>query len=136
MNRSSAALATKSGIASLAVLTTVAGGAAAVALIPGTASASTHHQVHTLSQTIRYADMTAHFVGKNADKPVVGDESIDVAPVRSQATVIGHATNICTLVAGTSDATSPTQCVGTSPSARAKSPPREPMTAPTTRPTP
>lgn len=113
MNRISAGSVTKARIASMAVLMSVAGGATALALTPGTASASTHRQGHTLHLSIRYSEITTHFVGKNANKPAIGDEFIDVAPVRANGTVVGHATGVCTIVAGTSEATSVTQCAGT-----------------------
>jgi hypothetical protein len=103
--------------AALAVILTGIGGATAVALTTGTASASAQHHhgssVHTVAFTLRYADAATHFVGKDADHPAIGDEFIDTAPLRSHGKVVGHATNVCTQVAGTSEATAITQCLAT-----------------------
>jgi hypothetical protein len=106
--------------AALAVLLTGIGGAGAVALTTETASASASasvqrhgSSVHTVALTLRYADAATHFVGKDADHPAIGDEFIDTAPLRSNGKVVGHATNICTQVAGASEATAITQCLAT-----------------------
>lgn len=103
--------------AALAALVTGIGGAAAVVLSTGTAPASAQDNyratVHTVTLTLRYADAATHFVGKDENHPAIGDQFIDTAPLRSHGKVVGHATNICTLVAGTSQATAITQCAST-----------------------
>jgi hypothetical protein len=106
----------KPQITAAAALVAGIGGAAVFVLGTGTATAAAdnHSQsVQTLGLTLRYADAASHFIGKDANQPAIGDRYIDTAALRSSGKVVGQATNICTLVAGTSEATFITQCAGT-----------------------
>ena len=95
---------------------TAFGAAAALAttiiIAPGTGSASTHELVHILVFTGRYAEGSSHFVGKDENDPGIGDEFIDGGPVRAHGNIVGQLTQVCTIVAGTSEATEITQCTG------------------------
>jgi hypothetical protein len=110
----------KSRRAALAALATVMCGAAVLVLSNTTASAAVQDHPQILTLTLRYADAADHFIGKDADHPAIGDEFIDTAPVRTDGKVVGQATNICTIVSGTTEATFVTQCAGTFTLARGK----------------
>lgn len=103
--------------AALIALATGIGGVVTMALSTGAAFGSPQHHdakaVQTLNLTIRYTDIVSRFVGKDANHPSVGDEFVDATALRAHGAVIGHATNICTIVSGDSEATFITQCAGT-----------------------
>lgn len=106
----------KRQLAALGALTLGISGAASLGLTAAPASASGSSQrfdLHSVSLSLRYADAVSQFVGKDANHPVVGDAFVDTSPLREQRQVVGHATNICTIVTGTSEATFITQCAST-----------------------
>ena len=107
----------KRQLATLAALTAGISGVAAIALPLGSASGSTGHDQLTrctrfLSRCATPTPRTGSW-GKARTSPVIGDAFIDSGPVRQQQKIVGHATNICTIVAGTSEATFITQCAAT-----------------------
>lgn len=98
---------------SLAAAAALAGATAVAAAGGLTASASTP-RVHQLHLVLRYADVIPHFTGKDPAHPEPGDRFIDSGPVRSTVgKVVGSATNICTFVSGSTEATAVSQCVAT-----------------------
>jgi hypothetical protein len=99
----------------IAVIALATAGAVATAVAPSAGAATDDQRTsqHTLVLTLRYADASNHFVGSDADQPQPGDRFIDSGPVRAQGQVVGQATNVCTVVGGTSPTTTVTQCIAT-----------------------
>lgn len=110
----------------LTALALGASGIAAAALLPASASASptaaapapaqaraARPAQQVLTVTGRYSEGSSHFVGKDPQHPQIGDEFIDVGPVRRNGKVVGRFADICTIVEGTSEQNVVNQCVGT-----------------------
>lgn len=96
-----------------AALCPAVGFAVTAGVAPAKAAASAPQNVHTLVLTMRYADSHFHFAGEDPNHPQIGDRFIDRVALRRLGQVVGEATSICTLVAGTSETDTVTRCDST-----------------------